>query len=306
MADDANTEELNKEDAKEVTGVAPTLDQVHQISQNKVDEEDFSGDKGDGDVADEDAKDDAQEDDADGGTSTEADEDAQEEDKPEPVAPPVEPEKPVEQPSVDTDITKPGESKIAIRSIDGKTYYFNNREEVPDDFEPTNYKELMNASTAFAKKEQADEAIAAANEEARVNAETEAENQKRVESMTQSWENDAKSLTESGLLPKDPKANEEAKNKVYDYMDAEMKKGNVYTSFNQAFKAMMWDEQQKKAKAEKRAEDEAKKKRGGMVQPGSGGSSAPSTSVRGNRIIEAPPTGAGLDAIHRKTLETLA
>lgn len=286
-----------EDDPKEVTGVAPTLDEVHRLNQSKVEEEDFENEEdlsgADSDDTAEDDKDESVSDDGD------AEDDSQEE--------PVEPV--VDEPAGDTapkttesnsDITKPGEGKVAIKDAEGNTLYFNNLEEVPDDFEPASYKTLMAGTKALLQKEQDD---AAATKVAESDAVT-AAHKKATDDMQASWEADASKLVQSGVLPNEPKKLEAAKNEVYNYIESELKNGNIITSFNQAYKALQYDKQQAKAVEDQKEVDRAKKERGGVVQPGSGGNSSGSPAPR-SKIIEAPPSGVGLDAVHARALSQL-
>lgn len=310
---DSTVDDTNKnveDDPKEVSGVAPTLDQVHQINQAKVEEEDAknednaddSKDKADDTAGDDDSNVD---DTSDTDDSTDGDDEATDTppetpsvDKPETPAP----TEPAAQ--LDSDTSKPGEGKIAIKDAEGKTSYFNSRDEMPEDFEPASYKALMDAAAQFAKKETADEQAAA---EAKVKAEADAEvaeAKKRTDALQVEWDKDATDLTSIGFLPKDPKKNEAAKNEVYDYIEKELKDGNIITSFKQAYKSMMYDKEQAKSEEAQKKIDQTKKDRGAMVQGGNGPGTASSGSTRG-KVIEAPPQGVGLDAVHARAIEQL-
>lgn len=328
---DANTDDKNKDDVveddskdpKEVKGVAPTLDQVHQATQAKLEEEDASDEDEsgtDGDLADDASKDSSNTDDeeSDSSSADDGEEEVEATDSSDVNAPKgvdtaaAEVDKPKapadtseSAAELNTDTTQPGEGKVAVKDAEGKTHYFNSREEVPIDFEPASYKELLDAGAKFTRKEIKDEADAA---KAKTDAEETAaaeETKQRVAAMETEWERDFADLTSSGLIPKDPTKNGTAKEEVYDYMETELKKGNVITNVKQAYKSMMYDKQQAEREVEQKKVNDAKKERGGKIQSGSGGSNAGTTVRGGGKIFEAPPPGVGLDAIHNRALEQL-
>jgi type II secretory pathway pseudopilin PulG len=129
--------------------------------------------------------------------------------------------------------------KVKIKGFDDKDYYFNSIDEVPEEFEPKTYKALMVGTQALLIKQQDDARKAT---DAELQAE-QAESQQRAQAMQESWETDAAALSKAGLFPKDPAKLETAKEEVLSYIEAEMNKGNVITSFNQAYKSMMYDKQ---------------------------------------------------------------
>jgi hypothetical protein len=310
-SDDSNT---NSDDAKEVSGVAPTLDQVHQMNQAKVEAEDLENEE---DNADDSSDSDAGVGDSGSASNDSNDEDGEDEDGSgedeqsgdevvQPPVPPVVEESKVESAAqLDTDITKPGAGKVAVKDADGTTFYFNNSDEIPEDFEPASYKALTKATIELYKKETTDEANASTAEADRLEAERTAENQRQADAMQAAWEVDTKALVDQGLFPKDAKKLVEAQDEVYNYIDSEMKKGNIITSFMQAYKGLQFDKEQV-AKAEQQKKiDQAKKNRGGIVQSGSGGSSGDTGSSTRGRVITAPPSGVSLDAVHNRAIEQL-
>lgn len=136
--------------------------------------------------------------------------------------------------------------------------------------------------------------------------EADAEGKRRAKAMEDTWEIEASDLQSAGLIPKDTKKAEEAKSQVYDYMSAELEKGNIITSFKQGYKSMMYDREQAEKATQQKAEDAAKKKRGGVVQPGSGGGAPVAPTTRGGgKVIQAPPSGASLDQVHQHATENL-
>lgn len=307
---DTDNEDKNvDDDPKEVNGVAPTLDQVHAFNQRKVEDEDLEDDdtntdedaeEEDDENADEDSTDDTSGDNDDEDSGDDAGDDATASDIQKPVVQPSQEDTDQSTTELDTDTTKPGKGKVAIVDGEGVKHYFNNLDEVPDDFEPASYKALMVGTRELLKKEETD----AAAEVARLDDVAKAELKATTDAMQVSWENDSARLVKDGLFPSDPKKLATAKEEVYQYMEDEMKKGNVITSFNQAYKSLQFDKQQAKAKEDQKEVDAAKKKRGGMVQGGSGSTPPNNGSTRG-KVLEAPPSGAGLDRVHAHVMSSL-
>lgn len=256
----------------------PSLDQVNDLTQHQLENE------GTDEVPDEAPK----------------EEPAKEEPTPDPApAPEATPEpttpEPQPAPQVDTETTKPGPGKVSVKSFDGKTYYFNNLDEVPNDFEPASYAETMRAAKDFARKEDADEkAERKAEREA-----AKAQANDRIKDIQAGWDKDIASLTEAGTLPKETKDAQPVIDEVYEYMEKQLKTGVIVDNFTEAYKAVQYDKMLAKEAEETQALNDAKKKRGGQVQAG-GTSAAPKSTVR-----EAPPQGLSLDAIHAKVLSEL-
>lgn len=198
-------------------------------------------------------------------------------------------------PELDTDITKPGEGKIAVKDTDGTTYYLNNAEELPDDFEPENYKQFAIATQKLWVKAQDDaQDKADAEKQAVIEA-----NAAAVKSIQDNWESDITRLTDSGVLPKDETERQAVVDGVWGYMKAELKKGITIDSWEQAYKAYSFDQRQAKDVEEQKKIDAEKKRRGGMVQ----GGNAPAGGK--TKTIEGPPMGVGLDRVHERTLAQL-
>jgi hypothetical protein len=315
------SDENNKGDgeAKEVqANQVPSLDEVNDLTQQKLDEEgddgssDQSGASDDGDgsgSADGGAGDDDKGGDsgADGAAGAGDDDDAGSGDGAgtgEEAIPTPTKDDPLpghtrrtdtDQPAaqLDKDITKPGEGKVAVKSFDGKTYYFNDITEVPADFEPASYTETMRAGKDFAIKEQND---ALAEQQAEQDSIREQLNT-RAQGIQASWAADQKRL---GLKDDDPEVD-----KTLQYIEDQMKptkenpEGVIIESFAQAHKARLYDEHIAAEAAQQDATNQNKKTRGGKVQ--AGGTSNPNKNV----TREAPPPGVGLDAVHAHALETL-
>lgn len=269
------------DNAKEVKdGSIPSLDEVNDLTQAKLDKEaeDASA------AESEDKKDEAatgSDDKAEDGddlaaTGNESDKEEADSDKAE------EPDNPEPAPELDTEITKPGKDKVSIKAFDGKTYYFNNFDEVPNDFEPENYKALMAGTRSLLQKEEAD-----AKAERKANRDEQAKAQKaRTDAMQESWDKDIKEL----------KLEDAQVEEVYTYMEDQLKDGVPIENFKLAYKAMAHD----KSEAEDQAKlNDIKKKRGGQVQ--AGGTPPPNKPT----VREAPPRGVGLDAVHQHALQNL-
>lgn len=285
-----------------VTPVAPpSLDQVHAASQAKIEDEDLAAGDDDGDDT---PDDDTTGDDVVGDDATPDDDDVTEDpdedvvEDPAPIVPePVAPVEDAVEPN--EDITKPGEGKVAIKDSEGTVFYFNSLEEVPDSFEPLSYKALMVGTRALLKKEDADEAVAQKVEADRVVA----ARQKEADDLEKAWEDEATTLVRSGDLPNEPKKLEAAKEEVYQYIEDEMKKGNIITSFSQAYKGLQFDKIKTEKIEKQKVLNDAKKKRGAIVQGGS--PSGDGANHRTTKVIEAPPQGVGLDAVHNRAIQSL-
>lgn len=232
----------------------------------------------------------------------EPEEEAEEEKPADEETPPAEDEEevpvevPVEAPEpIDPDTTKPGEGKVAIKSFDGKTYYFNNDSEVPEDFEPANYKESMRAAKDFAIKEQNDARNAA--DKATADAATASATQ--IKTIQDGWDTDITSLTKAGALPKDEAERKTIVDGVYGLMEAELKAGHTIDSWSQAHEIYMY-RQSKVVDADRQKEqNDLKKAKGSVVQSGGSASSAHGTTLK------APPTGMTPDQLHELTLGSL-
>lgn len=294
-------DDTNKDEAVEVKGQAPTLDEVHARNQAKVEAEDAANEntadnEDDADSQGSDAGDAGTDDDADADAAT-GDDDAGtvtvETTPPVTVAP--------DKPAVELDIEKNGPGKVAIKDSLGKTWYFNNTDEVPDDFEPASYKALMVGNKALWQKEQSD-AKQAADEKEKEAFDARAAESKRL---VDNWTTESEQLASTGLLPKDAAKRQAVENEVYEYMESEMKKGNIISSFTQAFKALAFDKQQEADNKRQKEINDAKKKRGSIVQGGSGADKVTTTGRGGGRMIEAPPSGASLDAVHQRAISQL-
>lgn len=240
----------------------------------------------------EDDDDDSDGDDDDSGSSDDGGEDDEDEEpetppaKPEPEAPQA-PDKPIE---LNTNPEENANGKIAVKDYDGKQWYFNNLDEVPDDFEPDTYKNWGKAVEQFARKSISDDKAA---EENRIR-EEQTRQQAEIDEVTQRWDREQASMLKSGLLPKDAKAREVEVNDTLVYIGKQLDKGNIIESFEAAHKARKYDEgKSNKAKNDKKR-GEIRKTRGAKVLGGGGGQT--NKKAKGDPL----PPGTSLDAVHAR------
>lgn len=282
----AQSDNPDNKDGKQEDKNPPSLDQMHEATKRDLEDEDKGDDNADADAdddkGDEDKDKQVSDDNKDGSADDKSDDksgagDADEASDDDQAA---------DQPAadVDEDITKPGKDKIKVKSFDGKTYYFNNLDEVPDDFEPASYKEWGRAVQDFTDKAANDRQA----EIDRAKAEEQKATERRVNDMQKSWDKDIKDL---GLTK------EKDIDEVYSYMESQLKEGVVIDNFKQAYKAMKWDRTEEERVKQ---ENKMKKLRGGMVQ---GGGTMPPEG--GRKVFEAPPRGVSLDAVHQNVLRNL-
>lgn len=256
------------------------------------DNQDSDDDAGDDDSGDDD---DSGSDDDDSGSSDDGD-DSDEEQEPDtpPAKPAPTPEAP-ETPDKPIEINKNPEEnapgKIAVKDSDGKQWYFNNLDEVPDDFEPDTYKNWGKAVEQFARKSISDDRAA---EENRIR-EAQAAQQKEIDDVTNRWDAEQATMLKSGLLPKDAKEREVAVNDTYVYIGQKLREGIVIESFEQAHKARLWDEEQANKGKERQQKGEQRQSKGGKVLPGSSGA-LPGKKKESTQL----PPGTSLDAVHAR------
>lgn len=219
-------------------------------------------------------------------TPDEDEDEADEVDKP--VTP--EPKAPEPAPQLDTDTTKDGAGKISAKDSDGKVHYFNNLDEVPDDFEPYTYKEWGIAVQDFADKKQSDRIA----ENERKQREAADAQQTEIDDVTKSWEKDITTLTKAGILPKDEAERETEIGDTYAYIAAKLKDGVIIDSFAEAHKGMKYGQMKADLDKKKNEKDKTTKDKGAKVMSGGG-------QIAGKpKSAEAPPAGVGLDAVHAR------
>lgn len=275
--------------------VAPVdLDRVHELTTQKleaevVDEPDEPKELDDAPKDEEPKDEDKDTGTGDDGTKDDEDKD----DEPDEVVPPVVAkvdEVVPDEPIIDTDITKDGTGKISVVDSEGNTFYFNNMNEVPDDFEPESYKAWGVFTSNMAIKVQSD---AKAAEERQI-AQNAKQQQAEIDAVTESWDKDIDVLTKGGVLPADKKERETAIGDTYAYIASKLGDGIVIDSFAEAHKAMMYDRHQEQIAKEKEAKAKIVKEKGAKILSGTGGISGKPKSP------EALPVGTSLDAVHAR------
>lgn len=302
----AEAEDVKDQPEEKKEEVLDSLDAVHERVvadlENEDSEESDDDSAEDDDAGSKDAgadKDDSAEDAEDDSDAGAADEPDAPEDKPadDPVLPPDE-EKPAPEdkpaPELDTDSTKNAPGKIAVKDFEDKTHYFNNLDEVPEEFEPKSYKEWGRFVQKATDKEQSERKAA---EEASVKAAAD-EKAARIKSIKDDWDKDIKTLTDNKTLPEDAKERQSAINGVFDVMNEKLARGKVidFETGYEIYSSKKGADDKKEA-ADKTNKD--KKKRGGMVV---GAGSSPSVKTK---IVEGPPPGITLDDVHEQVLNSL-
>jgi len=209
-----------------------------------------------------------------------------EEDEPEPVVVP----EPVKAVEVNTDITEKGEGKIAMRNSDGETIYVNNVDEIPDDFEPSSYKDFAVATQRLNDKAIDDRAIAAKTAADTAQAQRDAE----INTVTASWDKDIDTLTKGGVLSKDQKERDVEIGNVYEYIAKNLTDGVVIDSFAQALKSLRYENLQAEQQATKDAKAQETKDKGSVVM--GGGGTNPTKPVARVPL----PAGLTLDQVHER------
>lgn len=296
----------NKDEPQKEEKISGSLDEVHDrtiqdLENEDVNEEDNKEDKDNAeeDIS-EDNKDGAKEKDAEENKDDPSDENIQNvEDfiKDEDDNSTTELDKEKDEPEeLDTDSSKPSKNKIAVKGFDGKTYYFNNLDEVPEDFEPSSYKEWGRAVQRFTDKAQNDKK----DEEERLAKQAEDEKVERLKTIKAGWKRDIDQLTESKALPEDEKERQEVIDKVFGLMNDELTKGRVL-EFAPAYEIYQFRQGKDEVSKRKKEVDQEKKDKGSRVQgAGTGGGKAPKP-----KVIEGPPPGVSLDQVHEQVLGSL-
>lgn len=195
---------------------------------------------------------------------------------------------------VNTDITENVVGKIAVKNIEGETFYFNNLNEVPDDFEPISAVAWSKADKQFKDKE----IIDAKHAQDRAEAES---NQKAIQDLANRWKQEAEVLDKLGELPKDKAEREKVVAKVFSHMrKVGQEEKRVVESFTEAFKEIKDAEAKAKEEKEKKEAADLKKKKGSSVA----GSNSGASTGRINKM-QGVPAGVSLDAVHESIMGTL-
>lgn len=288
VVDDTNNDDKgNEEELREV----PTLGEITEVAKRAFDEQDEAEENEDAEDNEEDDEDTGGDDDSDGEDSDDSDDDSdddeedEEDEEEEPEPEPVKKE-------LNTDITQAGDDKVSIQDADGKTFYFNNVNEIPDDFEPKSYKDLARVSSEFAKRDWKAEQEAERNQEA----ESKRKADQEVKDLNKSWTADIKELTKLGELPKDEKEREKEVGEVFAYMTKRLNDGKPIDNFEDAYYRV---KQQKESAERKKQQNDTKKKNASKVF-GSSGGGATKSSKSGGGLREGLPLGTTLDMVHEK------
>lgn len=285
MSDNKPKEEDGKE---EDSNFVPSLDQVHELAVEAVENEERENE--------EEAEQPADKEPESGDEPDTKDEEVVEEDKPEEKRPEPTPEVKEEAAPIQT----PEENipKVKIKDSDGKEHEFGSTEDIPDDFEPDTYKSFAVATAKLAQRE-------IAVEKARADAATkkiEADRVASIDKIKESWDKDLATLVENGDIPKGDDQ-KEVVDGIYRVMQEELNAGRPANSFAQAYELYQYREGIKAQNESKAKKAEEKKKRGSKVF-GSGGAN-PSPSNNRGKVFEAPPAGVSLDQVHDKILNSL-
>lgn len=288
------------EDGEVIKETPVDLDRVHELNVQELEAEGVTDDEDTADEGGNNDKPDTPSDDSDdAGDDTGQPDTTPDDEEPEAPSTPAVPEEPApapeapkvdSEPEIDTDITKEAHGKLAVKDADGNTLYFNNMDEVPDDFEPESYKAWGTFTARMAIKEQSD---ARAAEERRVQLDK-AKQDAEISEVTKRWDSEIDVLSKGGILPADEKEREAEIGDTYAYIAKNLSNGVVIDSFAAANKAMKYDRQQEELAQKKKEGTDLKKKRGGMVMGGGGGT--PSQK----KEPEALPPGTSLDAVHAR------
>lgn len=269
-----------------------SLDQLHEQTVHQLDIERIEGDKEEPQPKEEVKEEpkDKKEESAPEDKKEEPEEKPELEQKPEPKAEP-EPELVIpELPKLDTDITNNVEGKIAIKNSDGEMNYFNNLEEVPDDFEPASYKDFLRFSADMTRKEMEDEALRKQYEDAMAQSEL----KKETDATIEKWDQEINVLKDSGVLPEDETERQDMINETYEFMSQKIREGVLIESFSSAFKEMQYDKLKNGKQEERQKVNTEKKERGSRIM---GGSNPPASN---NKPFEPLPAGLTLDQVHAK------
>lgn len=273
----------DEKDSKPVE--VPNLDKVNDLAQAKLAEE-----GNDDDGSKDDSAEDKPKDSVDAGDDAAGGDNADESSKDDVPAPKV--DKP--EPAAELEHDK-GTKTVEVLGIDGKRHKFASLDEIPNDFEPASYKELMVATNKLTRLEMDAEADAA-----RAKYEKDAkETNDRVKAIQDGWDKDIDGLTKAKQLPDNAAERKTEVDAVFNYIDKQLKKGIVIDSFEEAYKAVQYDKMKAEREEAAKKQNDDKKRRGGMVQA-SGTPQAPKSGVR-----EGLPRGLTLDQVHSKVLSEL-
>jgi len=292
MSDDKPKDgELVKEDL--------SLDEVHSRMQDDLDKEvlDESEDKpkdGEVDAGEDKPKDDEPK------PEDKKDDEPVVDDKSEPEPKTPEPASPLEDEADTLQAIQEKIPKVKVKDSEGVVHEFSSTDEIPDDFEPSTYKDFAVATSKLAQREIAvDKAVADdktdKDEKARL---------KRIDEVSAGWKQELGKLRESGKIDKDEAKSKDVVDGIYQVMQDEMNAGTPVRNLTQAFEIYQYRESIKKDDERVKSNNDEKKRRGAMVLPG-GGANPGKPNPRSGKVFEAPPTGVSLDQVHERTLSQL-
>jgi hypothetical protein len=283
---DIKPDEVKPEEDKVLDAVEGNLDEIHDAVNRELTEEtpDDLDDKPDDETPDEKTDED--------GDDNDATDEKPEASDPEPTGEVAEPSTPA--PSEAATSSAPTQlPPVKVKSYDGKVHEFHSLDEIPEDFEPSSYKEFARFTQEMMKKEAKEEALA---QEAKVTADKQAR-QGRIDEIKKAWDEDIASLDDK--LPKEKDLRQETIDGVFELMNKELSNGRVI-DFAPAYEIYQFRKSQDDKQEEIKKTVADKKTRGAMIQgQGPGGvASKP-------KIIEGPPQGTSLDDVHEHVLNSL-
>lgn len=291
---DNKPNEVNNEEAQDKVEDTLNLEEVHAKAVHEIEEDDQKENEEEQEQEEEQQEEEPED-------SQESEEDSQddtEEDSEEAEVPTV----PTEEPEEKADPVQAEQEeipKVVIKDSEGREHEFESAEDIPDDFEPFSYKELAVGTTKLAERQ------ARVRQNAIEAEEKEAEKQ-RTEAIAKTrakWESELNDLVKAGMLDKDKNKRQADVDGIYTIMQESINEGSTISSFKQAYEIYKYRKSQEKE--DKTVVNEQKKKAGSRVMPG-GGSKAPASSKPGGgKVIQAPPSGVSLDAIHDSILSNL-
>jgi hypothetical protein len=198
-------------------------------------------------------------------------------------------EEPPQLPEPTTDVG------VEVKDYEGTVHKFKNFDDIPDDFEPQNYKEFARFTVAMNTKLANDQK----REQDRLREEADRDRESRIKQIKDSWEKDIQSLTKSKELPVEEKEREKVVAGVYEVINEHLADSKVI-DFAPAFEIYQYRQMKAQSQERKNKEIDEKKDRASLIQ----GQGTPTPSSRSN-VREAPPSGVSLDAVHESVLENL-
>lgn len=299
MPQEDNNEENNEEQA---APASMSLDDVHAqaLSEFDTDDTDDSDDNTDeddkgqddskddedkGDDSDDDSDDSDDEDDDSEEEAEEDEDDSEDEDLATSEAELKTEIETLEAIAEDKDIEKAGEYKVEFKGFDGKSYFVRNIADLPDDFEASSQKELMqnmeklNEQRAkFVQRMQDTRKKAAEVENSKAVAQ-------QVEELQAGWQKEIKALKLD---------DQDTINKVYSLMAKWNNKGTPIGSFTAAYEIFKTEKTDDKDKKDQKSKQ--KKNKGSRVM----GSNA--SSKKSGPIENEMPFGTTLDELHNSVM----